>query len=176
MEKEIKYGYDQKLKAVLAVVKDYQSINSVAEKIGADKKEVRRWVGLYKQFGGNGLSIKNGKYSLEFKLSVIRYMEENKLSLFETSIRFGIPSDAVVRNWKHAYDELGERGFIQRNLYKDNDMNLKKFETEFEIDNEKKTKKELSNELRYLKMENEYLKKLTALVQSRKSNETEKKQ
>jgi len=172
MNKKSKYSYEQRLKAVLSVVEDYRSMQSVAAKIGASKQEVRRWVFLYKQFGKDGLTIKNGKYSLEFKLSVIRHMEENKLSYFKTAVIFGIPCDSVLQKWKRKYDEQGEICFIQKNLCRKKYMSSKKIKL-----NEKneRTKEDMEGELLRLQVENAYLKKLQALVQERVSRGSGKK-
>ena len=169
MVKKSKYNYEQQLKAVLSVVEDYRSIQSVALKIGASKQGVRRWVALYKQFGKDGLTIKNSKYSLEFKLSVIRYMEKYKLSYFKTAVIFGIPCDSVLQKWKRKYDEQGELCFIQKNLCRNKYMSFKKTKIN------EKTKEELVEELYHLQVENAYLKKLQALVQERVSRGNGKK-
>ena len=58
-----KHDYEKRLKAVLAVIEDYRSIRSVAIEMGIDRKEVRCLVAFYKQFGKDGLLIKNGYYS-----------------------------------------------------------------------------------------------------------------
>ena len=170
MSKKLEYSYEEKLKAVLLVVKDYRSIQSVAEKIGASKQGVRRWVELYKQFGKDGLIIKNGSYSIEFKLSVLRHMEKNKLSYFKTAVIFGIPCDSVLQKWKRKYDEIGEMGFIQENLHRKEYMNFEKSNLK------EKTKEELEKEVFYLQAEVDCLKKLQALVQKKEALEKERKQ
>jgi len=167
--KSKRYNYEQKLKAVLTVVEEYRSMQSVAGKIGASKQEVRRWVALYKQFGKEGLIIKNNHYSVEFKLSAIKYMEKNKLSYFKTAVMFGIPCDSVLQKWKRKYDEQGVLCFIQKNLCRDKCVNSD--ETKLT----EKTKEELIKELQYLQAENAYLKKLQALVQERVTRESGKK-
>ena len=162
----LKYSYEQKLKAVLAVTEDCRSLGYAAEEIGADRKGIRRWVALYEEFGTDGLLIKNKNYSVEFKLSVIKYIRENSLSFFKAAIKFGIPDDSSVRNWVRIYNEHGESGFIQGNRYRDKNMNSKK---KFKLN--EKTKEELIERLVYLEAENAYLKKLQALVQERIARE-----
>ncbi|AMP20016.1 hypothetical protein AZF37_01435 [endosymbiont 'TC1' of Trimyema compressum] len=44
-------------------------------------------------------------YSGNFKASVIEYMHDKKLSLFQTAIHFGIPSDSTLIVWKRIYYE-----------------------------------------------------------------------
>jgi transposase len=170
MSRKSKYSYEQKLKAVLAVIEDYRSMRSVAKEMCADKKEVSRWVALYKQFGQDGLLIKNGSYSVEFKLSVIRYMKENDLSYFKTAVKFGIPCGSVIGRWNRICNEKGVVGIMLKNKDRNKDISSK------EPNQDKKTKEELLKELQYLRAENAYLKKLQALVQERLSRENGKKQ
>jgi transposase len=92
----MKYDYDVKLKAVLSVINDHRSARSVAKEIGSEQKHIRRWVAMYKAHGIKGLLHKANSYTGDFKVSVIRYMHENHLSLFETAIKFGIANDSVV--------------------------------------------------------------------------------
>jgi len=165
-----KHDYEKRLKAVLAVIEDYRSMSSVAKEMGIDSKEVRRLVAFYKQFGKDGLSIKNGRYSAEFKLSVIRHMEENDLSYFKTAVMFGIPCGSVIRRWNRIYNEKGVIGVMPKNQGRNEDISSDK--SNFD----EKTKKELLKELVYLRAENAYLKKLQALVQEREALENGKKQ
>jgi len=170
MGNKSRYSLEEKLEAVLQIVKDYRSMCSVAKEIGVDKKEVRRWVALYKQFGKDGLSVKKGRYSVEFKLSVMRHMRENDLSYFKTAVMFGIPCGSAIRRWIRTYNEKGVVGTMPKNQDKNKDIGFN------EPDQDGKTKKELLKELQYLRAENAYLKKLQALVQERIARENGKNQ
>lgn len=68
--------------------------------LGTPVAVVQRCMARYKQFGVEGLLIKHGTYSGEFKLSMIKYMHDNHLSLFQTAVKFGIPSDATLGKWE----------------------------------------------------------------------------
>ena len=171
MSRKLKYGYEQRLQAVFEVIKNYKTFQSVATEIGADKKEIRRWVAMYEEFGSDGLLIKNRHYSVEFKLSVIKYMRENSLSFFKAAIKFGIPDDSSVREWARIYNEYGAVGFMQKNRCRNKDMNSDK-----ESKLNEKTKEELLKDLEYLQAENAYLKKLQALVQERIALENGRRQ
>jgi transposase len=173
MGSKSKNNYDLKLKAVLSVTEDCKSIRAVAAETGVSRSVVHRWVSLYKEFGKEGLlfQIRSCNYSAEFKLSVIRYMHKNNLSLFKTAIKFGIPHDVVLVRWNRIYNEKGVAGFIPKNQYVCGDMNSKK---KFKLN--EKTKEELIERLEYLEAENAYLKKLQALVQERIARENGSKQ
>ena len=126
MNKRLKYTYEEKLKAVMTVVKEHQSMQSVAAEIGCDRKAVSLWVSQYKYFGKGGLLFKkNNIYSQEFKLRVIRYMKENHLSLLKTAMMFSIPEPTVVLRWKRKYEKQGD-GFFMSSDNKELELELKK--------------------------------------------------
>jgi transposase-like protein len=90
----MKYSYAKRLEVVQSVLSGQESLCSAARRLGTDHKYIRRWVALDEHHGEEELRMKSGSYGVEFKLSVIRYMEENHLFLFETSVKFGIPNDS----------------------------------------------------------------------------------
>ena len=165
-----KFSDLQRVKAVFDVQKKGHSLCEVARRLGTDHKHVRRWVALYEQHGAKGISsIKRASYSGDFKLSVIRYMRENHLSLFETAIKFGIPNDSVVLAWDRLYESEGASA-----LYRDNRGKMKKprkYKQSTGAKSVKSTKDNLLEELEYLRAENAYLKKLRVLVEQRISRE-----
>jgi len=164
----MKYSYEEKLKAVFSVINDHRSARSVAQEVGSEQKHIRRWVALYKAHGVSGLLHKHRTYTGDFKVSVIRYMHENHLSLFETAIKFGIPNDSVVCTWDRIYYQQGESGLMQENRGRKKNMRgnqAKKGELS------KQTEEDLISEVQRLRAENAYLKKLQALVQKRMARE-----
>ena len=166
-----KFSQQEKLEADLRVVEDGMSAQASAKILGTAKVIVQRWVARYKQFGPEGLLLKHGSYDGAFKVSVIEYMHDNHLSLFQTAVKFGIPTDATVGKWERIYYEEGPQG-----LYRDN----RKKKTKMSSNNPKKkkldkqTEEDLIAEVQRLRMENEYLKKLNALVQERIAQENGK--
>jgi transposase len=169
MNKRIKYSYEEKLKAVLSVVKNHQSMQSAATETGCTRKAVSLWVSQYKHFGKTGLlSIKNNSYTESFKLLVVRHMNKNHLSLLKTAMTFSIPDPTVVLRWKRKYEKEGETVFMPDNR----DEELKKEKRKRNL--EGKTKEELVKEVEYLEVENAYLKKLRDLVQKREAGKRQK--
>ena len=110
-----KYSYEEKLEAVRRVIEDGMSAKQSGRILGTSEKPVARWVALYRQFGPEGLLLKHGSYSGEFKISVVEYMHENHLSLTQTAIHFGIPTESTVSKWERIYYEEGSQA-----LYRDN--------------------------------------------------------
>ena len=76
-----KYTYEEKIEAVLRVIDKGMSYEESARILGTGKEVVRRWTACYNQFGPEGLLMKHGTYSGDFKLSVIKYMHDSQLSL-----------------------------------------------------------------------------------------------
>lgn len=163
-----KYSYEEKLEAVLRVIEDGMSAEQSGHILGTSKAPVERWVARYKQFGPEGLLMKHGSYSGDFKISVIEYMHTNHLSLFQTAVKFGIPTDATVGKWERIYYEEGPQGLYQDNRGRKSKMNSDK-PTKKKLS--KETEEDLIAEVQRLRMENDYLKKLQALVQERIARE-----
>ena len=167
-----KYSYEEKLEAVLRVVEDGMGYGSSAKILGTGKTQVQRWVSRYNVFGPEGLLLHNGTYSGEFKQHVIEYMHENKLSTTETAVHFKMPTEVQVLNWERIYYEEGpEALYIDRRgrkpkMTKETKPRKKQLKPEVEED--------LIKEVQRLRMENEYLKKLNALVQERIKRESGK--
>lgn len=165
-----KYSDQQRLEAVLDVREKGHSMHYVARRLGTDHKQVRRWVALYEQHGAKGISsVKHASYSGDFKLSVVGYMRDNHLSLFETAVKFGIPNESVVFAWSRLYESEGVSA-----LYRDNRGKMKKPRKSKQSKGAKfvkSTEDNLLEELEYLRAENAYLKKLRVLVEQRLSRE-----
>ena len=167
-----KYSYEEKLEAVLRVIDDGMSCVASAKILGTGEVCVRRWVKRYEMYGSDGLLLHNGTYTGEFKQHVIEYMHENKLSATETALHFKMPAETQVLRWERIYYEEGpEALYIDRRgrkpkMTKETKPRKKQLKPEVEEDPIK--------EVQRLRMENEYLKKLNALVQERIKRESGK--
>ena len=112
------------------------------------------------------------KYSPKFKLSVILDMRNNHLGVRETERKYGIDYNMLSR-WERKYLEEGYEGLMKDNRGKPS-LTGKKRGRPPKLD--KKVEEDLIAENQRLRMENEYLKKLNALVQERIERENGKKQ
>ena len=117
--------------------------------------------------------VKHHKYSPEFKLSVIMDMRENKLSYRETT-RKHLPHLKpdhidVVQRWERIYLEEGFEGLAKERRGRASKMpGVKKGRPKKQVKIEKGSPNELEQlreRVDYLEAENEYLKKLNALIQ-----------
>ena len=133
---------------------------------------VEKWVRKYKEHGIKGL-IKNlsSSYSGEFKQSVVEYMHKNHFSAQQTAFHFNLGSVDQVTKWERIYYEEGPQALYEKRRGKNKHMNSKSRKKKLS----KETENDLIEEVQQLRMENEYLKKLNALVQERIKRENKKK-
>ena len=100
-------------------------------------------------------------YSPEFKLSVILDMRNNNLGYNETMRKYNINSHTAIQNWERKYLEEGIEGLEKENRGRPI-ANGKKRGRPPKMD--KQIEEDLIAENQRLRMEIEYLKKLSALV------------
>ena len=112
---------------------------------------------------------KRKKYSAKFKIKVIMDMRKHHLNRHETVRKYWKISKnkeksytKQVRNWKRIYLEEGVYGFMKEKRPKA--CGFSKTKESEPPDLEKKTMANLIAEIQQLRMENDFLKKLKALV------------
>ncbi len=137
-----KYSPETKLAVVNHYLSGKDGEQSTADLFGIERTSVRRWVRAWQFHGAEGLTAKNNHYSDEFKLVVVRAVISDRLTMREAAARFNLSAEILVRRWLDVYNDAGAEGL---------------------------SPEELRAELRYLRAENAYLKKLKALVQSEKN-------
>ena len=98
-------------------------------------------------------------------------MHTNHLSATETAIHFNLGTHSVVLKWERIYYEEGPQGLYEERRGRKRNMSSKPRKNKISKD----TEKDLIEEVQQLRMENEYLKKLNALVQERIKRENKKK-
>ena len=129
-------------------------------------------------FGGAFYMAKKGqifkKYSPEFKFNVILDMRTNGLSYHETVRKYELGDDRIggtrqmVQRWERIYLEEGIEGFMKKRCGRPrkNDHSRKPLDKSVEED--------LFAENQRLRMELEYLKKLSALVLAEEQEKNKK--
>lgn len=112
------------------------------------------------------MSKKQKKYSSEFKIGVIIDMREHHLGYCETARKYGILSKSIggaintLRRWERIYLEEGAEGLMKERRGKSNTSGKRGRPPKLD----KKVEEDLIAENQRLRMEIEYLKKLSALV------------
>ena len=167
-----KYSSEFKLEVVKYYLENNIGYQTTANHFCLSSTLVRKWVRKYKENGYAGL-MKNQKssYGGDFKQNVVEYMHKNHLSCQETAIHFNLSGDCVVSKWERIYYEEGPQGlYIER---RGRSKNMSSKPKKKKLNN--KVEEDLISENQRLRMENEYLKKLNALVQERIKRENKKK-
>lgn len=180
MDKRIKFSYRQKLLTVRSIVSGRESCLSAARNIGSKENTVQRWLRLYKQHGREGLQLRNGSYDGNFKVRVVRYLLENKLSFIQAAVIFKIPQDHVVGRWYRIYEHFGAAGLLEQTRGRKKSQMNKKTKKKKKGTSATKAADEsvasLQKEVEYLRAENAFLKKLDALIQQEKAAAAKAKQ
>ena len=111
------------------------------------------------------------KYSPEFKISVIIDMREHRLGYRETARKYNLVRQSessaatMVQRWERIYLEEGAEGLMKERRGRASAASGTRKGRPPKLD--KKVEEDLIAENQRLRMENEYLKKLHALVQER---------
>lgn len=100
----------------------------------------------------------NKRYTPEFKIRIVETMQREKLSYHETAHQFDISSSRVI-SWERIYLEEGAKGLYIEHKGRKSTGRPPKIKKEVEED--------LIAKVQRLRAENEYLKKLNALVAER---------
>lgn len=109
----------------------------------------------------------NKRYTPEFKIMVVEKMRNEKLSYRETAREFEISDHHVVAKWERIYLEEGKDGlYVERRGRKSTGHPPKL---------KKNVEEDLIAEVQRLRAENDYLKKLNALVAERVRQEKKHK-
>ena len=165
-----KYSNDFKLEVVKYCIEENHSQIDAAQKFKIPSKTpIKEWIRKYKEHGPEGL-IKRQKssYDGEFKRYVVEYMCDNHISATETAVYFRLNTPVVLK-WERIYYEEGPQALFEERRGRSRKMGSKKNKKNVN-ENE-----DLLAEVQRLRMENEYLKKLNALVQERIKRENKKK-
>ena len=172
MSRKRKYSDEFRLEVILEYLSGTTGgFSTVAKKYGMDRSMLRRWVHAYEKHGSEGLCRVLGTYSGEFKIYVVEYMHSNSLSLRETASHFCIPSAPTISKWERIYYEEGPDALLEERRGQKNMGNKKSSKQKKDVNENE----DLLAEVQRLRMENEYLKKLNALVLEREKSERKKK-
>ena len=167
-----KYSNEFKLQVVKYCIDEQHGYTATANHFNMKQNHtVLKWVRKYKEHGAVGLIKNTKKYDGKFKQNVIEYMHSNHLSLTETAIKFNIGNHNVVGKWERIYYEEGPQGLYIERRGRSKNMSSKPKKKNLN----KEIEEDLIAENQRLRMENEYLKKLNALVQERIKREDKKK-
>jgi len=158
-----KHSKEKKI-AAIKTVEAGESIAEAARRYGISNSVLKWEVRSFREHGGKGLKNHVYGWTGKQKYEVLKYMHENQLSFTETGILLGIRHSTIL-NWEHRYLENGIEGL--ENKKKGRRPRVQKPKPP------KTREEELLDRIQYLEAENEYLKKLNALVAEREKRERE---
>ena len=162
-----KYSNEFKIKVVNAYLLGEGGAGTIANKYKVARTCVQQWVAQYKL--GGKFTEPTRHFSGEFKLKVLNYQQEHHLSDSQTALIFGITNQGTICAWRKKYITGGTEALFQKQGRRS------KMPKKSLIPNKPREEWTKDEELAYLRMENEYLKKLTALIQEDKQREKDSK-
>ena len=156
-----KYSPKFKLKIVTEYLQGTLGYRSLAKKYQIPSpSQIETWVRQYNQEGKNGWQPKEKQaYTGEFKLNVLNDMKTTGASYSQTAIHFGLSEIGTIANWKADFLKDGAEAFFKSKGRPQNPM------TKLKASKQPKTltrEQQLEEELKLLRIENEYLKKCHA--------------
>ena len=104
----------------------------------------------------------NKKYDGDFKVQVVEAMEREGLSLSEAARQFGVSNHHIVARWERLYLTEGKASLYEERRGRASAASGTHKGRKPKLD--KQVEEDLIAEVQRLRMENEYLKKLRALV------------
>jgi transposase-like protein len=166
-----KYSLELKLQAVLAYLDGKGSFQTIAERFQVSLSPLKNWVNHYREHGVKGFQQAYTNHDLRFKMDVLNYMRETRASIEKTASIFNVGSSNVWK-WKQLFEAGGVDALQQRKKGRPS-MNKKDKKNQ----PEEGSVEALRAENERLRMENEYLKKLQALIQQKEKlqNKTKRK-
>ena len=158
---------EQRIEAVLRYLNGSESMKVIAKNVGVTRAVLSGWIRLYEAQGPIAFLKSYTNYSAAFKMDVLTYMNETGASSVDAAAIFNISSSGVIRRWRKRFEAGGHEALVSKKKGRP----IMKKETKKSIKPPKPAKDEGSVEMleariRQLEMENAYLKKLNALVQS----------
>ena len=162
-----KYSQEEKIRAVQAYLAGEGGFETIAKKYGVSSGILWQWVEQYKLNGE--LTKPTGNFSGNFKLKVLNYQQENHLSDIQTALAFGITNVGTICAWRKKYITDGTQALFRKR------GRGAKMPKKSLIPNKPREEWTKDEELAYLRMENEYLKKYLALVQEDEKKKQQQK-
>jgi transposase len=156
-----KHSKEKKI-AAIKTVEAGESITKAAKQYGISDSVLKWEVRNYREHGEKGLKSHVYSWTGKQKYEALKYMHENQMSFTETGILLGIRHSTIL-HWERRYLENGIEGL-------ENKKKGRKPRT-LKPKPPKTREEELLERIEDLEIENEYLKKLNALVAEREKRE-----
>lgn len=164
-----RYSDRKRVEAARDYCKGHLGLRQVAERHGVNVASLRLWAAAYRVHGASGVLTKPREfYSAKFKITVLQRMQNEKLSCRQAAALFNIRRHDMIGQWQLAYRIGGVAALYPHSgarLIAMAKQPIAKSGAE-KLSDETRTRRQLLEELKQLRMENAYLKKLRALAQA----------
>src|SRR5699024_84319 len=177
----VKFSEEFRAHVVFDYLNGHVGAKKVAEKHGIKSEQtVIDWVNRYRLSGVESFEIRRPDrvYDGDFKVEVIEWMKRTGASLTRTALHFDITAVSTLHKWKKKWEEEGIEALYRQkgrpaSMVSKKTNHSSKNNSESSPDLEKEVN-QLKKENRLSKIENDYLKKLKALIQQKKDFEKNK--
>lgn len=164
-----KFTAEDKVQAVNRYLNGHESSYEIAKSLGTNHKAILKWVKQYEYNGVDAFIKRYTNYTQQFKLDVLNYMIEHGTSFVETAAIFNIAAPSTILVWKKQFET---KGFDALQSRKKGHPSMKKQSKQAPVEGATEA---LQARIKQLEMENEYLKKLNALVRNKEKSPRETK-
>lgn len=174
----LKLTDEEKLEIVREIIENRKKPSEMCAKFHLNKETVNIMVARARVHGYDSIprGARKFSYDREFKLKAVKNLAQGTDSKRAVSIIFGI-NKCTIRRWYAEYLALGDNAFMEDNRGKKKEGSAPRGQRPKNADTDSSLRKEveqLRKQNKYLLMENEYLKKLDALVRERIERESGK--
>lgn len=160
----IELTYEDKL-IIYSKRLDGEKVSSIASEFNIASSTIKYLIRLANAHGTEIFKHKNKKrYLDDYKLEIINNVVKDNESIVSVAIKYGLSSPGILCKWVNKFIENGNT-LVNKKITRGVQMTKNKSIAKA---TETEKIKSLKEEVLYLKAENEYLKKLSALVQQRK--------
>jgi transposase len=158
------YSDRKRIEAARDYCSGHLGLRQVAQRHNVNVASLRLWAAAYRLHGARGVLRKPRKfYSVNFKLTVLQTMQNDKLSCRQAAALFNIRRHDMIGFWRRAYQFGGVAALHSGARVKAMARQSKPGRNK--LPDQARTREQLLDELHQLRMENAYLKKLKALAQ-----------
>lgn len=165
---------DQKIE-IYKKRKEGYSYNTLSKIYQVRASNLKHLIRLIEYHGFDVLNEgKNRVYSDKLKQTIINEVIVSKQSISSTSIKYELSSVGMLVNWLKSYKENGYT-LVNNKKGRPKSMNKKPKQADKPLNQEEHIK-QLEEEILYLRAQNDYLKKLRAVVEQREKRHLKKKQ
>ncbi len=149
------------------------TISSLSQKYNVRGDNLIYLIRLINRHGYSVVERQNNRYySPDLKEEIINKVLIDGLSITGTAIEYGLSSNGMLNNWIKKYKEAN---YVIVEKSKGRSSTMKKEIKKYEDMTSEEKVQHLETKNLYLEAENEYLKKLRAVIQNRKNPQQKKK-